>query len=110
MSGMRRKHKDLADVKPAIHQHRRLYADDLPLLASSLPELIAGLVHNRLVVAMPEDAIAMLNLSEWLVQYEAWLDENLSGFYRIDVHGDGNRFILSFESNADMMQFALTFR
>jgi hypothetical protein len=98
------------DIKPTIHQHRRLYNGDLSLLASYRPELINGFIQNRLMVALPADAFGPLGTMDWITKYESWLDMNLSAHYHIEVSSTDDGFVVSFELEGDMMQFVLAFR
>jgi len=99
---------DISEFTPAIRQHRRLSDSDLAHLNSGQSELIMDIKRNRLLVTLPS-SVTIRPISFWMEQYEKWLDDNISGFYTIESSST-SAFVLSFEIEADMIQFVLAFK
>ncbi len=78
-------------------RHRQLFSHEL----SILPEMFSKMIRNRIIAIDYE--------SESSVLYEEWLDENIDGMYTIYKHSSGET-IISFENEADMVQFVSSFR
>ena len=100
---------DISQVKPLIRQSHQLYSDDLERLKTISPELITSLARNRLVITLPNDALRTISVDEWMEKYNIWLDENIHGFYTMNSFQPTN-FILSFEIEAELVQFAMSLK
>ena len=106
----RKTFSELSEFTPTIREYRRLFDSDIAHLNSGQSELTIAMKRNRLLVTLPAEAANSRSLQYWIEKYERWLDDNISGFYMLEGGATGDRFVLSFETEADMMQFALAFK
>jgi hypothetical protein len=99
---------DIRELYPVMRQHRRLYINEMDRL-SVQPNLLMSLIRNRIILIVQQDEFRY-NADNLIEQYVAWLDDHNDGLYTVEKSFSSASLVVSFELEADMIQFTLAFR
>lgn len=99
---------DIHTLNPVMRQHRRLYVNEIDRL-SGQSSLMMNLARNRIILRVQQNAFRS-DADDLIEQYVEWLDDHNDGLYTLEKSSSAASLVISFEIEADMIQFSLAFR
>lgn len=96
--------KPLPQLTRNITAHRRVYESDL-----LPPDIFVSFVRNRVIVDVAS-GVLFSDLPYLIERYSEWCDAHNAGLYMIEAMTQRVGIMISFEMDADLMQFNLGLR